>query len=301
MIRATIIGLSGAVLVSFSVAADPQLCKIIQQNTSSDFYGLYYQVDAKSAWQALENFTLGEQTSLPRRNVRFVFVINPSPTRSGVVNVRLRTEAVGTQPDAAIVNVERSAVNEPCGPRGWRYRLRAFSYEIPTSIYESYHDPNKHVDYSYLDRFHFSYKPDQGDCVSTKSQNRVSYFRFSSIPSDLPTEIGPGDIARAVSPPELNTAVAALSHGIATAAAEVIPGASLHEATPVPHPTHYTKLASLLQKYDARGSGQDCIGFSILPSRNEVKSYISITDFDASSSFSSSYFSEHWQINWQTP
>ena len=298
-------GLAVAPLVlamSSNCFADQKLCASVQQTPSTGLFGLYYHTHGSPAWASADNVYSGAGAlSLTRGEVDFALVVSPFTPRSGVVDIRLRTEANGSQQDASRVLVHREAVYEPCAPGGRYYRLRAYSSEIPTGAYEDYHDPNLRVDYSDLDRFHFSYKPDTRGCVNTNDADRRSSFRFSSIPNEFPTGTASGDMARAVNPPPLNTPVAFISGTISRAAAAVLPSSHAATVSPnsPPQPTHYTKLVSLLRKYDSRSIGQDCIGFSLVPSANEIATYVSITDFDAAPYLSSSFFANHWKINWQ--
>jgi hypothetical protein len=305
MIRGSILGLIAAAAVPFSVAADPNLCNIIQQYPSTGLFGLYYQTDPHSPWLAATDWAYGQQNStpqfsMPRRSIKFALVARPFSPRTGVLNIRVRTEAIGPQPDASRVNVQREAVREPCGFGGRYYHLREFSGSIPTRIYESYHDPKAPVVSSELDQFHFYYKPDQGACIYTNAGNRGPSFQFLSIPDELTTGMDSRDIARAVNPPALDTRMAIITESVANAVAAVSPFEGSRRSTPgqAPQSTHYTRLLSLLRKYDSRTTGQDCIAFDILPSANEVRSYVSMTDFDAAP-YGSSYSADHWQINWQ--
>ena len=302
MIRRPILALVAAITFASEAAGDPQLCRSIPLDSNTGQFGLYYRNGSGASQWIRAADLIGQPATPSRGSIRFALVIHPFPPRSGVLDIRVRTEAIGSQPDASWVTAQPDAVNEPCAPGGRVYHLRPYNRAIPTRIYEDYHNPNSRVEYSDLDRFHFYYKPDQGQCVYTNDPNRSSSFRFSSIPGESPTGMGVGDIARGVNPPELNTPVAFISRSIGRAVAAVYPRQSQPAGPPgsAPTPTHYTKLASLLRKYDSRVTGQDCIGFDLIPSANEVATYISITDFDAAPFLASSFFTDHWEINWQS-
>jgi|SRR5579864_277630 len=311
MTRIPVIGLISLLTVSNAADADQLFCSRIaaQQFPTNGLFTLYYQTSDNPHWVAANNLISGAATPLTYGTVAFALVVHPtSPeNRSGVVNIRLRMEAVGNQPDASDVNMQRDAISEPCGAGGRYYRLRGFAHSISTKIYEAYHDTNgPPVENAYLDRFHFYYKPDQANCVSTKDATRKSWFRFSSIPGQSPTDTYTTDVARPVNPPELNTPVAYISQGIATAFAAFggHDNKKKDKTSPPGSPTatHYTKLISLLKKYDSRSTGEDCINFKLTPNPNEVNAYVSITDFDVSAYDSgyNTFNTRNWKIVWQT-
>src|SRR4051794_16533967 len=117
MLRIVTLGTIGS--LAFSTLVYAGVCEDIRADVGTlDHDGLYWRLSGNGKWSPI-NAGDGFYWSgkLPRnRDVQLAYAIRrfaPAP-QSGVLSIRLRTQAVGSAPDAARVAIHRPAIAEAC-------------------------------------------------------------------------------------------------------------------------------------------------------------------------------------------
>lgn len=265
--------------------------EIVRHNGAYAVDELYWRTGPRDTWKpvrTLQGFIRAGQA--PRnQDISFAYVLTSASARSGVVSIKLRTEAIGPSTDAARVRIQRPAVAEACGPLGRILRKRQFDRNVATRIYENHHDPKNPAFNTDVDQFHFLYRSDAGNCIRTDANGRRAAFGYSEFAS------GPTDTVRRVDPPELETAGARVASGLRRAYGAVAGFANPSAAAEPPtRRTYYSQLQSFMRRYKI-DDGEACVSFNARAFGSETATYITITDLD---SYYDPYPS-HWKVEWQ--
>ena len=293
-----------AALVSTAANSAEDICATISHDIGADLgdRALFIRPDpirndTAPKWRPVLGLLTGADA--PRgRSATIAYVIYPLKERSGVINVRTKTEAIGSSKDTATITIDRSQFSEPCGFLGRKIARGNYAANVRTLAYEEYHQIGKSM--TAIDRFHFTYRRDDATCLRTDASERRTSFRLAQFEAGFVRPVRVEGLSNAEG---LAQEIAIGIVKVATAPIKLLTGTAHAAVNPSGNPLqdlgselqqkYYSRLQSILRRYHAKPNTPACVTFPIRTHEEDRSTYISITDFDDSSS-------NTWQVNWIT-